>query len=858
MQLSKIYEPQEYESDIYALWEKTDSFVPKNRGNDKNFSIVIPPPNANGNLHIGHGLTMAIEDIAVRYHRMKGEASLLLPGADHAGFETQVVYEKQLASEGKSRFDFTREELYSQIWDFVAENRENYETQFRKLGASLDWSRYVYTLDEKIINTAYKTFKKMWDEGLIYRGERLVNFCTFHGTGFADIEVVYKDVPGKIWSIKYPLTDGSGEIIVATTRPETMLGDTAVAVHPDDDRYKEFVGKTIKLPLTNREIPIIADSFVDKEFGTGAVKITPAHDPNDFDAATRHDLPMITVIDHEGKMAHVVPEPYRDLLVLEAREAVVADLETLGLVEGVEDHPHSVGHCYKCETVIEPLLKDQWFIQMEPLAKRAIKALRDDKIKFYPESKKKQLIEYLKNLRDWNISRQIAWGIPIPAFRSAVDSDKWVFDTRVDEETIEVEGKTYHRDPDVFDTWFSSSSWPYATLDYPGGEDFDKFYPLSVMETGTDILFPWVSRMLMFGLYVTDKVPFESVYLHGLIQDEHGAKMSKSKGNVVNPMEKVDEFGSDAFRMGIVASETAGNNRPFDQSKLIGARNFCNKLWNIARFIEDKVGDDAHLRAEPKANTIADHWVLSKLQQSIESTSFYLENYKFNEAYDTVYHVIWDDVADWYIEASKGSANPSILAYILETIIKLAHPFAPFLTETIWQTLKWERDSILATSSWPTVPKFDSKKADDFETIKSLTAEARLIRTSMHLKGDLSLYHSGDKFLNEHADLIATLAKLASVSEVKAGKGLHLTSVPYKCWLDVDQETIGSYLSRQKTMVEDQSRQIEQLGARLKNKAYVNKAPKKLVDETRQQLEDAKELLAKLEEESNRFGGGSS
>jgi valyl-tRNA synthetase len=576
VKLSKIYEPQEYESDIYALWEKTESFVPKNRGSNESFSIVVPPPNANGNLHLGHGLNHTIMDVAVRYHRMKGEASLLLPGADHAGFETQVVYEKKLAEQGKSRFDFSREELYAQVWDFVAENRGNYESQFRKLGDSVDWSRYVFTLDDKIIKQAYDTFKKMWDEGLIYRGERLVNFCTFHGTGFADIEVEHKEVEGHIWSIKYPLTDGRGEIIVATTRPETMLGDTAVAVHPEDERYKEYIGKTVKLPLTNREIPIIADSFVDKDFGTGAVKITPAHDPNDYDAGQRHDLPMITVIDHTGKLPHTVPEPYRGLTVQEARKAVVDDLKAQGLLENIEQHTHNVGHCYKCGTVIEPLLREQWFIDMKPLASRAIKVLRDDKIKFYPETKKNQLIEYLKGLRDWNISRQIAWGIPIPAFQNSEDSSDWIYDDRIDQETIEVNGKIYHRDPDVFDTWFSSSSWPYAALDYPNGEDFSKFYPLSVMETGADILYPWVSRMIMFGLYNTDSIPFKQVYLHGLVQDEHGQKMSKSKGNVIDPMSQIEKYGADAFRMGMIAVETAGNNRPFDPSKLVGARNFCN------------------------------------------------------------------------------------------------------------------------------------------------------------------------------------------------------------------------------------------------------------------------------------------
>ncbi len=854
MNLSKTYEPHEYEDDIYALWEKSESFIPKNRGSSKNFSIVVPPPNANGNLHLGHGLNHAIMDVAVRYHRMKGEASLLLPGADHAGFETQVVYEKQLTSEGKSRFDFTREELYQQVWDFVAKNRENYESQFRKLGDSVDWERYVFTLDDKIIDRAYKTFRKMWDEGLIYRGERLVNFCTFHGTGFADIEVAYEEIPGKIWNIKYPLTDGSGEITVATTRPETMLGDTAVAVNPEDIRYKNYVGKTIKLPLTNREIPIIADNFVDLEFGTGAVKITPAHDQNDFEAGKRHDLPMISVIDHEGKITHNSPKRYQGLDVKQARETVVKDLEKLNLISGTEEYTHSVGHCYKCGTIIEPLLREQWFIDMEPLAKPAIKALENNEITFYPASKKDQLIEYLKNLRDWNISRQIAWGIPIPAFQNIDDPEDWIYDEHVDQEIIEVNGKTYHRDTDVFDTWFSSSSWPYATLNYPDDEDFDKFYPLSLMETGADILYPWVSRMIMMGLYVTGQIPFKTVYLHGLVQDEHGAKMSKSKGNVIDPMEKIKQFGSDAFRMGIIANETPGNNRPYDQSKLIGARNFCNKLWNIARFIENKVGDDADLRVRPESKSLVDHWVLSKLQHAIEKTSFYLEDNNFSEAYGTVYHAIWDDVADWYIEASKGSTNSGMLAFVLETIIKLAHPFAPFLTETVWQTLAWEGNSILAVSEWPKIPKFDKAKANEFEEVKEIISEIRLIKASVqNHDGNLNLYHSGSVFLDANAELIQSMSKIKSVKEVEAGKGLRLTNNKHDCWLDIDQETISIYLSRQNELKEQQRQLIKQLESRLSNKAYIDKAPKKLVDETRAQLDNAQKLLEKLETEAKKF-----
>ncbi len=852
MNLPKVYEPKEYESDIYALWEKSDAFTPKNRGNNDTFSIVIPPPNANGNLHIGHGLTLGIEDIAIRYNRMLGKATLFVPGADHAGFETQSVYEKQLEKEGKSRFDFSREELYDRVYDFVAENKDNYESQFRRLGASLSWKHYTYTLDPKIVAQAYNSFKKMWDEGLIYRGERLVNFCTFHGTGFADIEVEYKEEASHLWHITYPLTDGSGSITVATTRPETMLGDTAVAVNPTDERYASFIGKTVKLPLMKREIPIIADEFVDTAFGTGAVKITPAHDPNDYEAGKRHDLPFITVISHEGKITHDMPEDYRGLEVLEARKKIVSDLKEQKFLEKEEDYTHNVGHCYKCGTVIQPLLRDQWFIDMQPLTKPAIEALKSGKIVFHPEVKKQQLITYLENLRDWNISRQIAWGIPIPAFQNLDDPEDWIFDERVQEETITVDGKTYRRDPDVFDTWFSSSSWPYATLGL-GSDDYKKFYPLSVMETGADILYPWVSRMLMFGLYNTGEIPFKTVYLHGLVLDQHGAKMSKSKGNVINPMEKVDQYGSDAFRMGVIAGQSAGNNQSYDENRLVAARNFCNKLWNVARFIEDKIGDDFELRHNPKAETPADNWMLHKLQQSIREISDCLDNYRFAEASEKVYHLLWDDFADWYIEASKSNLNPGVLAYGLETILKLAHPFAPFVTETIWQTLKWEDESLLITAQWPTEPKANDKEAAIFEEVKSLVTEIRYIKASMKLGHTNVLYHRGAQLLNEQRQLIANLARVKDVVEVEDGDGLHLTTTAFDCWLDIDAATAESFVRELGNQIEQQQKAISQLEGRLSNESYVKNAPNRLVDETRDQLESAKQQLQKLSDEQARF-----
>jgi len=849
MKLPKVYEPSKYEADIYALWEKSQAFQPRKAG--KSYSVVVPPPNANGNLHIGHALTLAVEDILVRFHRLKGESALLLPGADHAGFETQVVYERQLAKEGKSRFDFTREELYSQIWDFVGQNRENYEGQFRRLGAGVDWSRYTFTLDKKIVTRAYATFKKMWDEGLIYRGERLVNFCTFHGTAFADIEVAYKEEHGKLWHIRYELTDGSGELIVATTRPETLFGDTAVAVHPKDKRYAKYVGKTVRLPLTNREIPIIADDFVETDFGTGVVKITPAHDPNDFEAGKRHDLPMITIIDNEGRLNAEAPDEFRGLTVKEARKQVATALKTANVLLKAEDYAHNVGHCYKCDTVIEPLLREQWFVDMEPLVKPAIAALKANKITFYPEQKKDQLVSYLQNLRDWNISRQIAWGIPIPAFQNVDNPDDWVYDERVEQEIIEVDGKTYHRDPDVFDTWFSSSSWPYATLDYPDGEDFKKFYPLSVMETGFDILYPWVSRMLMLGLYITGEVPFQNVYLHGLVLDEHGQKMSKSKGNVVNPLEIVDEYGSDAMRMGIIAGQSAGNNQPFGLPKVIGARNFANKLWNMARYIEDKT-EGKRPAGEVTPQTDADHWILSRLQQTTEAMADDLESYRIAEAYERLYHFVWDDFADWYLEASKAQENLPLLAYALECTLTIAHPFAPFLTETIWQTLDWKKDSTLAVGSWPKVLASNKQQVSAFEIVKMLIAETRATLKNVGLTSG-ALEYTAQTAVEDNKNIVMRMARLKTMNVTEQSHGLKLTGLAFDAWLVLDAEVAKRYEAKLKEKQKTEVEAITRLQARLNSKSYVDNAPTALVEQTRQQLTEAETRLETIKQEAARL-----
>jgi valyl-tRNA synthetase len=850
MLFAKTYEPSQYEEDIYALWEKSGVFAPTEKGNGV-YSIIMPPPNANGDLHLGHALSYQLEDIIIRYQRMQGKSALLLPGADHAGFETWVVYEKQLEKQGKSRFDFNREELYEQVWGFVQQNKHNFESQLRSLGISCDWSRFTFTLDDKVIKTAYGVFKKLWDDKLVYRGERLVNYCTYHDTSFSDIEVQFKELEGKLWTISYPLTDGEGVITVATTRPETMLGDTAIAVNPTDKRYKNFVGKTVKVPLTKREIPIIADKMVDTKFGTGAVKITPAHDFYDFDVAEAHDLPRINVIDHEGNITPEMPSAYRGRPFMEARELVIRDLKAAELLIKEEDHKHLVGHCYKCGNVIQPLVRDQWFVNMKPLAAEAIKAIKADKITFYPDSKKNVLIEYLKNLRDWNISRQIAWGIPIPAFRNLDDRDDWIFDTRVGDETIEANGKTYTRDPDVFDTWFSSGQWPYVTLNYPDGEEYKKFYPTSLMETGTDLLYQWIGRMIMLGLYVTDEVPFKEVYFNGLILDDKGKKMSKSKGNVTNPMEIIEKYGSDALRMGIISGQTPGINQPFGTPKVVAARNFCNKLWNMARFTEGVKGKN-YKHGDPKPVSLADHWILLRLEQNITEITGELETHHFSEAYNKLYHFIWDDVADWYIEASKINPNKNLLVFVLDAILKLAHPFAPFVTETIWQAANQDKNTLLISQPWPTSAKFDDKKAAEFEEIKKIVGETRYITKVLDVK-QVSLYFYKQPFLEENAELIKTLGRLDKVVEVESGRGMRLTQTKFDCWLDIDTNTTKRYMTKLHTNKLENEANIDKLKNRLDNKAYSSKAPASVIKQTKDQLQSEKSLLDKIEKEITNF-----
>lgn len=633
-----------------------------------------------------------------------------------------------------------------------------------------------------------------------------------------------------------------GSLTVATTRPETMLGDSAIAVHPDDDRYKALIGTTVLLPLVEREIPIIGDDQIDPNFGTGAVKVTPAHDPMDFEIGERHKLPFIQVIGNDGRMTQEAPNEYVGMTVLEARERVLTELRVAESLKKEEDYTHSVAHCYKCGTVIQPLIMDQWFIKMAPLAAPAITAIRDKKVHFVPASKANELATYLEQLKDWNISRQIPWGIPIPAFQNVHDHQDWIFDTRVDQPTIEVDGKTYKREEDTLDTWFSSGQWPNIVTDYLSGGELAGYYPTDMMETGHDLLRPWVARMLMLGINATGTIPFKNVYMHGMVLDEHGKKMSKSKGNVVNPIEIISDYGSDALRLGIVASRSAGQNQAFSVAKVVAGRNFCNKLWNIARFIEPQLQEEAS--RTPRPQTVADHWVIRQLMQAREGIDDHLKEYRFADASDLVYHTIWNDVADWYLEASKEQTGEGMLAWVLETCLKLAHPFAPFVTETIWTTLKWD-EKLLIRSAWPEKQTYDAIGAAEFDQLRTLVIETRYVAGELP-GGKQTLLYEHDSLIADNEHLIGRLAKLASVDHILQPSGLRLAVANREAWLAIDENTLYEHQTKLELRLVETREAITRLRARLDNISYIKNAPETVVSETKEQLKDNENLEEKL------------
>ena len=700
--MDKVYDNKKTEAKIYKEWEEKGLFKPEINPKGKPYTIILPPPNANGALHFGHAM-FTVEDILIRYHRMRGHAALWLPGTDHAGIETQFVFEKKLQENGKSRFDYDQETLYQMIWDYVETNKGGIEDQLRKLGFSLDWSRRKYTLDKDIVKLVYKTFKKMFDDGLIYRGQRLVNYCTFDGTSFSDLEITYEERNSPLYYIKY------GPLVLATTRPETKFGDTAVAVNPKDIRYQQYIGQEIEIEtvLGRARIKVIGDESVDPEFGTGAVKITPAHDFNDFEVGKRHNLEMKQVIGFDGKMNGLAGK-YQGMYIKQARKEVVQDMQKKGLIDHIDhEYVHRIGLCYKCKNVLEPLPMEQWFIKVKPLAEKAIKVVKKGKIKIYPKSFEAWYFNWLENLRDWNISRQIVWGIRIPAWKNKNTGEWKVTDGEAPP------GNDWEQDKDTFDTWFSSGQWPYLTLQTTRSGDFKEFYPTDVMETAYDILRAWVSRMVMLGLYLTDEVPFKNVLFHGLVNDPYGKKMSKSKGNVINPLELIDQYGADAVRFALIYGNATGNDQSLSYSKLDAARKFTNKLWNMARFINMKReirNSKFEIRNNLTRKQLEDLAVHKNDKEMIERTeklaqeiTRLLDKYDFNHAAQNLYDFIWHEFADKYIEDVKGRIDENsyfILNTLFLILLKLLHPFMPFVTEDIYKTL-WGKEDYLMVSNWP-------------------------------------------------------------------------------------------------------------------------------------------------------------
>ncbi len=699
--MEKTFNSAAVESKIYEKWERSGAFTPKIDPKKKPFTIIMPPPNASDPLHIGHARFVAIEDVLTRYHRMKGEPTLWLPGADHAGIETQFVFERKLKEKGKSRFDYDRETLYRMIWEDVEANKKTMEAQLKKLGASCDWTRNKFTLDPAIIKIVYRTFKKLFEEGLVYRGNRLVNYCTHCGTAYSNLEVDHVERTDPLYFMKY------GPFTLATVRPETKFGDTAGAVHPKDRRYAEWVGKEIEVEgLSGKfKVKVIADETVNPDFGTGVVKVTPAHDPVDWEMGRRHNLEVKQVIGLDGRLNEKAGR-YQGLTVKEARRVVVEDLQKAGLLEKVdENYRHAVAVCYRCKSVIEPLPMEQWFVKVAPLVKEALAAMDKGEIKFTAKRFDKIARHWYANLYDWNISRQIVWGMRIPAWYCEKCAEWTITDGAAPAKCPHCSGTELTQDSDTFDTWFSSGQWPFATLQTTKKGDFEYFYPTAVMETAHDIIPFWVIRMIMLGLYETGEVPFREVLIHGLVRDKEGKKISKSKGNVIDPLVMVERYGADALRMGIVWGALVENDISLSEDNIRGQRNFANKIWNVARFISDFTSGRTYSghKTSPRVKSDEDEWIKKELQETTKSVTKALDNYHLNDAVEELYEFIWHKFADIYIEKVKHrniEARP-ILEEVLKTSLKLLHPFMPFVTEAIWGELG--EKEMLITSSWPKV-----------------------------------------------------------------------------------------------------------------------------------------------------------
>jgi valyl-tRNA synthetase len=878
MQLPKTYEPKDYESDIYALWEKSGAFTADPASHKEHFSIAMPPPNETGTLSLGHALFLTLQDIMARYNRLKGKDVLWLPGTDHAALAVNAIIEKKLAEEGTTKHEIGRDAFLDRTREFVEQSRGTMLGQMRAMGASADWSRLRYTLDPSLTRTVGEVFTKMYGDGLIYRGHRIVNWDPNLETNVSDDEVVYEEETTPFYTLKF------GPFEIATARPETKFADKYVVMHPDDKRYAKYKhGETLEVEWINGPVTatVIKDESVDPKFGTGVMTITPWHSHADFDIAERHGLDKVQVIDFHGKLLPVAGE-FAGLPIAEARPKIVRKLAEKGLVLNIdENYVHNIARNERGKGIIEPQIRLQWFIDVNKEAvewkgkrcslKQVLQSvIRDGDIELVPQRFGKVYFHWIDNLRDWCISRQIWWGHRIPAwYRTDTDGVVETYVGLQPPTDDESQGwNQWEQDPDTLDTWFSSALWTWSTLIDPKltedyslsledllakSPDFQAYHPTSVLETGWDILFFWVARMILSTTYATGQVPFKTVYLHGLIKAEDGKKMSKSRPeSIIDPLDVIPKYGTDALRMALVMGVTPGNDQNWGWSKVEANRNFCNKLWNIARYTEGVLGGSYTPGSRPEPQTAADHWVLRKLQQSTKLIGQYLDSYRFSEAYEHLYHFVWDDVADWYIEASKTQEGREVLGYVLESVLKLTHPFAPFVTETIWQTLYSGSDDVLVSSTWPDILKADADKAEEFEQLKGIVTETRMLVKSLGLAKP-NLYYTDVPFLEANGELLMRLGGLGKVQEVSSGTGLQLTSTPYRCWLDVDSGMMRAYADKIAEQIAAQETLIGQLQSRLDNKSYVKNAPKAIVKQTQEQLAEAQAAVERLKEEKSRF-----
>ena len=869
-ELPKVYEPQQVESRIYNMWQDGGYFHAERDESKKPFTIVMPPPNVTGQLHMGHAMDATLQDTLIRFKRMQGYNALWLPGVDHAGIATQIKVEEELrVKEGLTRYDLGREKFLERVWAWKHQYGNRIVEQQKKLGASCDWDRAAFTMDEGCSKAVREVFVNLYEQGLIYKGSRIINWCPNCVTALSDAEVEYVDKPGHLWHIRYPLADGTGEVVVATTRPETMLGDTGVCVNPNDERYKDIVGKKVILPLVNKEIPVVADDYAEMEFGTGCVKMTPAHDPNDFEVGLRHNLEVIRVLNDNG-VVNEFGGKYEGMDRYDARKAIVADLEEQGYLVKIDDHAHNVGTCYRCHKDVEPIISAQWFVKMKPLAEEAIRVVKEGETKFVPERFSKTYMNWMENVRDWCISRQLWWGHQIPAWTCADCGHITV--SREDAHVCEKCGSAkITREEDVLDTWFSSALWPFETLGWPEKTaDFEYFYPTDVLVTGYDIIFFWVARMIFSGCKQTGKTPFHTVLIHGLVRDDQGRKMSKSLGNGIDPLEMIEKFGCDALRMNMVTSNSPGNDMRFYVTRCEAMRNFANKLWNASRYVMMNLADDAKNEL-PDLNKleIADKWVLSKLNTLIAEVTDNMEKYELGVAIQKIYDFVWDVYCDWYIEMTKArlfaddadrkQTAIQVLVYVLDQMLRLLHPFMPFITEEIWQSLPHE-GSALIVAKWPEYCEALNFKAEEnaMESVMDAIRAIRNRRTEMNvppskkaalfvLTGKPQIFTEGEGFLQRLA--YAENVTILDAEPENLDGMLTITTADAKLYIPMGQLVdVAKEIARITKELEAAKKFLASLEGKLSNEKFVSRAPEAVVAAEREKATKHRDLIEQLEQ----------